>query len=412
MKPKLVLLVVCLCFLTKELYSQEWSQWRGANRDGVIATSALPKVWPEKLHRIWQIEVGEGHSSPIVSNHKIFVFSRQGDEEVVSRINPADGKTVWQQSYSAPYTMHPAAFGHGKGPKSTPIVEGSVIVTLGISGILSCYQTDSGKLNWQKKFSQEFKSSSPIYGAAMSPLISEGVCLAHVGGHNDGAFIAVDIQTGKIKWKWTGDGPSYASPIVAAFAGSKQVQVVNFSQEHIIGIDFETGKLLWEVPFKTPWLVSCATPLLVDNDLILTGYEQGMMRLKVVKKDGVWSTERVWKNADFGNYMNTPVSFDNLIVSFADRNRGQYGIMDGATGKIYWRSQGRQGDNAALIRAGAFLLSLQTDSKLIVSKPDTQGLKILKEYTVADSPTWAHPAIFDQKMLIKDKTTLTLWSLE
>ncbi|MFQ5638419.1 MAG: PQQ-binding-like beta-propeller repeat protein [bacterium] len=391
-------------------YSQDWSQWRGPNRDGVLSTTAVPVVWPEKLQRIWQTEVGEGHSSPVFSKSKIFVMSRQGEEEVLWCLRPGDGETVWRKSYPAPYTMHPAAFGHGKGPKSTPVVYLDAIVTLGISGILSCYHTDSGKLNWQKTFSQEFPSPSPVYGAAMSPLIYEGLCLIHVGGNNNGAFIAVDVQTGAIKWKWSGDGPSYASPIIVSFDGVKQV--VNFSQEHIIGLDFKTGELLWQEPFKTPWLVSCATPLVVEGDLILTGYNQGMLRFRVNQKDGVWSTEQVWKNSRFGNYMNTPVRFDNLIVTFADRNRGQYGILDAGTGKIYWRSQGRQGGNAALVRAGDMLLSLQTDSRLIVSKPSAQGLDIVREYTVADSPTWAHPLIFDKKMLIKDKTTLAMWSLE
>lgn len=408
MKSKLIL--VLICFLTVQVHSQDWSQWRGPNRNGVISASEVPKEWPGKLERIWQIEVGEGHSSPIISDKKIFIFSRQNEEEVITCLNPTNGKTIWRQSYPVPYTMHQAAYGHGKGPKSTPIARQNAVITLGIGGILSCYNTENGKLNWQNKFADEFKSASPIYGAAMSPIISDGLLIIHVGGHSDGALIAAEVQTGKVKWKWIGDGPSYASPMITTFAGSKQV--VNFSEEHIIGIDFKTGELLWRVPFKTPWLVSCATPLLVDNDLILTGYDQGMMRLKVDKKGETWSTEKVWEKPDFGNYMNTPVLFSDLVVTFADRNKGQYGILDAVTGEIYWRSKGRQGSNAALIRAGELLLSLQTDGRFIISRPSKNGLEIVKEYTVADSPTWAHPVIFDKKMLIKDKTTLGLWSLE
>ncbi|MFQ5675518.1 MAG: PQQ-binding-like beta-propeller repeat protein [bacterium] len=410
MKTKLILVFFCFCFFISTVHSQDWSQWRGPNRDGALVASAIPGNWPEELTRVWRVEVGEGHSSPIVRNGKIFIFSRQNDQETVSCIDPGNGKSIWQQSYPAPYKMHPAATGHGKGPKSTPVASNNALVTMGISGILSCYDTENGKLNWQKKFAGEFENSSPVYGAAMSPLVSDNLLIIHVGGHDDGALIAADLRSGKIKWQWTGDGPSYASPIIATFQGTKQV--VNFSQEHIIGIDFKTGKLLWQVPFKTPWLVSCATPLLVDNDLILTGYNQGVMRLRVLKKGGTWSTEQVWKKPQFGNYMNTPVLFGNSVVTFSDRNKGQYGILDAATGEIYWRSRGRQGDNAALIQAGEFLLSLQTDSRLIVSKPAKTGLQILREYSVADSPTWAHPAIFDKKMLIKDKTNLTLWSLE
>lgn len=89
MKSKLIL--VLICFLTVQVHSQDWSQWRGPNRNGVISASEVPKEWPGKLERIWQIEVGEGHSSPIISDNKIFVFSRQNEEEVITCVTPTNG---------------------------------------------------------------------------------------------------------------------------------------------------------------------------------------------------------------------------------------------------------------------------------------------------------------------------------
>lgn len=405
----IVIMQLLLCFSWNSGLAQEWSQWRGPDRDGVVAVSEIPETWPGELKLGWQIDVGEGHSSPVVAGGKIYIFSRQGDEEVVSCVNPEDGRILWRESSPAPYTMHPAATGHGKGPKSTPVVAEGAVVTLGISGILSCHDATDGTLRWRKSFEKDFKATSPAFGAAMSPIVFEGLCIAHVGGNDDGALVAVDLSTGKTKWKWTDDGPGYASPIIATFDGSRQV--VTFAQEHIIGIDVNSGKLLWQIPFVTPWKVSCVTPILFENDLILTGYEQGTMRVRVVKEGSTWSTEKMWHNADFGTYMNTPVLFGNLLVALADRRKGQYGILDVESGQLKWQGEGRQGENAALIRAGERLLSLHADGKFIVAEIEDHQIKPLKTYTVADSPTWAHPVFFDKKMLIKAKTTLSLWEL-
>ena len=46
--------------------------------------------------------------------------------------------------------MNPAATGHGPGPKSTPLVAGGRVFTLGISGIFSAHDLATGKLLWRK----------------------------------------------------------------------------------------------------------------------------------------------------------------------------------------------------------------------------------------------------------------------
>ena len=69
---------------------------------------------------LWQVEVGEGYSSPVLSAGRVFIFSREGGEEVVRALDLEDGSTIWRSSYAAPYRMNRAAASHGSGPKSTP----------------------------------------------------------------------------------------------------------------------------------------------------------------------------------------------------------------------------------------------------------------------------------------------------
>src|SRR6516164_2308784 len=149
-------------------WAQDWPQWRGPNRDGVVGVYSAPAVWPEKLKLKWKVNVGEGHSSPVMADGKIYVHTRQGEREVVLCLRPETGEVIWQEGYAAPYTVVAAAASHGKGVKSTPVVAGGRIYTLGISGILSSFDSDTGKLRWRKEL------GSPDFGAAMSPVVDRG----------------------------------------------------------------------------------------------------------------------------------------------------------------------------------------------------------------------------------------------
>ena len=392
-------------------FSQDWAQWRGENRDGVLATSEIPKIWPKELNKMWEVEIGTGHATPLVVANHIYTFARKNDLEGVSKIDAKSGKMIWEKSYSAPYEMNRYARGHGKGPKSTPVISGNKMIALGISGILSCYDIQNGKQLWQLKFDKKHDTTSPIFGTAMSPLVRDDMVLAHVGGEDDGAFTAFNLEDGKEIWKWTGDGPAYASPIIYEESGAKQV--VTFSQKNIIGIDLKSGKLLWQIPFITPYGgESSVTPIIYKNDLIFSGVGKGIMRISLAEKNGKWTTKEVWKNEGTGSYMSSPVLFDDIIALFSDKRKGVLATISPETGDVLWQGEGRSGENAAIIRSGNFILVLTNDGKLTIGKREGTGFSVIKQYETADSETWAHPVFFDRKLLIKDKDKLTLWSLD
>src|SRR5688500_19186289 len=60
----------------------DWPQWRGPRRDGSVA-AALPTQWPDALKKRWEVTVGGGHASPVVSGNRVVVIAREGDQEIV-----------------------------------------------------------------------------------------------------------------------------------------------------------------------------------------------------------------------------------------------------------------------------------------------------------------------------------------
>ena len=389
--------------------ADDWPQWRGPQRDGHLAGFVAPESWPAKLEQQWEVEVGTGHCSPVVVGDQVFVFSRQDENEVVRSLNLADGRERWSRSYSAPYEMNPAARGHGKGPKSTPVVADGRLFTLGISGILSCWEADSGKRLWQHEFSSEFDKTSPLFGTAMSPVVESGLLIAHVGGHNDGALTAFDPGTGQVRWQWDGDGPAYTSPILTTLAGTRQV--ITQSQAACIGVSPTDGKLLWEMPFETQYLMNIVTPVLQGDLVVYSGYRKGTFAHRLQKRGGKWTIEEIWHNPDLSMFMSSPVKVGGRLLGFAQEKKGQFFSLDISTGKTLWTSDGRQGDNAALLAAGDAVLALTTNAELIVFKAGADAFDTLARYKVADTPTWAHPVVVGGNVLIKDKDSLALWKI-
>ncbi len=392
------------------LQAQDSPQWRGPNRDGVIPSYTGPQTWPNQLKQKWQVNVGTGYSSPLLVGKNIFTFARQGEQEVVSCLDLDTGRVLWRTTYDAPYTLNPIARAHGKGPKSTPAFSMGRLFTLGIGGILSSWDAKSGKLLWQREFSSEFRKTSPEFGTATSPVVDGKLVIAFVGGDNSGALIAFDAESGRTVWKWAGDGPAYASPIIVDLAGGRQV--VTQSQEKIIGVSAADGKLLWSLPFTTPYVQNIITPILFKDLLIFSGLEQGVMAVRVSRNGQMWKPEKVWENKSASFYMSDPVINGGRLFGMSHRNKGQFVALDAATGKSLWETNGRAGDNTAVLTGGDKLFLLTSDAELIIAKASGAAFQEIRRYTVAKSSTYAHPVIAGKNVLVKDTETLTLWSVD
>lgn len=394
-----------LCIPT--MFAQDWSRWRGPKGDGSVTAFTEPTTWPDQLKQLWKVTVGVGHSSPLVIGPRIYLHSRQAENEVVAAYDLNTGRTIWQDSYPIAYTMHPAATGHGKGPKSTPVYNDGKLYTLGITGVLSCYDTAKGKLLWRRDFATQFKSTSPDFGTAASPIFDRGALIAYVGGSDSGALKAFDANSGEERWSWNGDGPGYATPIVVEMAGKRQI--VTQSQQNIIGISADNGSLLWKIPFTTAYVQNIVTPIQYKDLLIFSGLNKGVLAFRVESRDNTWVPNMVWQNQEISMYMNSPLLFGDLLFGMSHKNKGQFFCLDAVSGKTLWTSEPRQGENAAMVIAGSTIFSLTNDADLIVTRAGDKGMQLIKKYRVADRPAWAHPAIAGKNVLIKDETTLTAW---
>src|SRR5688500_15925726 len=110
------LAVVAISITASGLAPADWLQWRGPKRDGSVRNAVVPATWPKALKEEGKVTVGIGHASPVEANGKIYVFARQGEDEVQLCLDAVTGKEIWKSGpQPIVYEMHEAAKGHGKG---------------------------------------------------------------------------------------------------------------------------------------------------------------------------------------------------------------------------------------------------------------------------------------------------------
>jgi len=381
---------------------QDYPQWRGQHRDGAASAFSKPESWPEYLRLRWRSEVGEGYATPIVVGNIVYAFTRRDGKEGMTALDAQTGTTVWRTDYPVSYEMYEGTFDHGEGPKATPLFHNGKLYTLGISGTISSFDAFSGKLVWQKPA----PPIQPAFGTASSPIGDRDLVIVQADGYN--ALAAFKADTGSIKWTVKNEF-TYASPIIVDLNGTRQV--IAMTQQSILGISVADGAVLWEQPWESPF-VQAITPVLYRETIIVSGHNRGVMALKPIRREDKWVVDVAWETKEVSMFLSNPVVIGDTLFGLSHRNGGQFFAIDASTGEVLWLGRPRQATNTALVKADDLLFFLNDDAELIVARSSRVGFEPFTHYRVADSATWAQPAISGKRIFIKDLSFLALWSLD
>jgi len=410
--------------------AQDWPQWRGPNRDGKAAGFTAPKTWPKELTQKWKTTVGEGVATPALVGDKLYVFARQEGGEITRCLNAADGKELWKDKYDAMGATGPAQ--SHSGPRSSPTVAGGKVVTLGVRGVLSCLNATDGKVLWRK---DDFGGATPRFFAASSPIVADGVCVAQLGGQDNGVIAAYDLASGNEKWKWTGDSPAYASPVLMTVGSQKLI--VAETEGKILALTLADGKVSWETAFAAQRMgYNAATPIVDGQTLIYCGSGRGATAVKLEKGGDGFAAKELWKNPDNSVQFNTPVLKSGFVYGLSAGN--DLFCINAQDGKTVWtaplsppapaaaaaeapaeggkkrggRGGGGRGGFGSVVDAGSVLFALTPASELIAFQADPKAYSELARIKVAASPTHAYPVVSGNRIFIKDQDSVTLWTVE
>jgi outer membrane protein assembly factor BamB len=276
-----------------------------------------------------------------VGDHLIFMH-RLGNEELVECLHPETGLIQWQFRYA---TVFEDRYGYNNGPRSSPVIDGERVYTVGAEGKLHCLELASGNEVWTRDLRAEYGVRQDFFGTASTPLVEGGLLIINVGAPNGPCVAGLDQATGREVWR-AGDewGPSYASPVPAVVHGERRVFVFAGGESSpptggLMSIEPTTGQVDFMFSFRsrTYESVNASCPVVFDNKVFISSSYRKGSALIDVRPDFTHGV--AWTTPEFGLHFNTAIHRDGYLYGFDGRNEGDASLacIDAANGQVVWR---------------------------------------------------------------------------
>jgi outer membrane protein assembly factor BamB len=394
-----------------EIDPDVWPQWRGPTRDGKVAVKENAPAWPDAISdknmtSTWQVSVGKGYSSPIVSRDHIFtVETSQKKYEVVRAMDRKTGKQVWERQWDGAMTVPFFANRNGSWVRSTPAFDGKSLYVGGMRDFLVCLDAKTGKVNWQVDFVKRFKSPNPSFGFVCSPLVAGDHLYVQAGG----AFVKLNKKTGETVWRTLSDGgamygSAFSSPVIANIQGKPQLIVQ--TRASLAGVDPDDGKVLWTRKIKAFRGMNILTPTIIDNAVLASTYGGRTQMIKIDKNEKGFSTSVAWDNRLQG-YMSSPVVIGNYIYLHMRSKR--LACVDLTTGEIKWTTSRSFGDYWSMVSRGQKILALDQNGMLYLIRANPEKFDLIDERRVSDGETWAHLAVVGTDLFVRELNSMMVF---
>jgi len=420
---KTLAVLLALTFLeapatTQDRPGADWPQWGGPTRNFMSQAKGLATSWPSGGPRkIWSRSLGEGHSSILVENGRLYTMYRpagllsavrRSPEEVVASFEASSGKPIWEFKYPAPTGGFD--FSYGAGPHATPLIVGNRLYVTSSRSELFALDKTTGRRVWSHDFIKEYGASLPGRGYSGSPLAYNGTIIVTVGGSGQGVA-AFNQQTGALVWKGGSFEYAPASPILIDVDG--QTQLVVFGGDRVVGMEPGTGRLLWSHPHKTDWGLNISTPVWSSPDrllLVSSAYGTGTRALELRQMAGKTTVAEKWFTGRMRVHIGTVIRLgDHAYGSSGDFGPAFITAIDIKSGKIAW--QDRSFSRAQLLYADGKLIILDEDGVLGLATISPQGLKVLARAELLANVSWTPPTLAGTKLYVRDRKTIAAFEL-
>jgi outer membrane protein assembly factor BamB len=402
----IVLVAVFLLTLPPAAFGQssDWAQWGGPHRNFTSDTKGLATSWPATgPQRVWQRELGEGYSAIAVERGMLFTMYRKGENEVVIALDAATGKTVWEQSYAAPFAPE-YDMSNGPGPHATPLVTGNFVFASGATGKLHCLDKKSGKVLWSRDLINEFHGTLRVNGYSCSPIAYKDKIVMMVGGAAS-SLVALNQKDGSVAWKKHDFRNSTASPIVINVDG--QDQLVAFMFGEVVGVDPNNGDLLWSHSHPVDFGLNTSTPIWGADNLLFvsSGYNGGSRVLKLSRAANKTTVEELWAHGLMRVHFTNAIRVGDLVYgSSGDFGPAPFTAIDVKTGKVVWRN--RTFPRASFVFADGRFIILDEDGDLLLATPAAEGLTVTAKVAVLSNNAWTVPSLAGTRLYLRDRKNI------
>ena len=319
------------------LAKEDWPAFRGPGGQGHSAERGLPLDWSESKNVAWKTPVaGLGWSSPVVAGGRVWLTTATEQRGISLRalaFDVASGREVINVE-----VFHIPSSRREINPKNswaspTPVIEGDrVYVHFGADGTAALSNT--GVILWKARF--DYQSQ---HGAGGSPIVHGDLLILNCDGSDVAFVIALDKNTGKVKWKTNRGFPAdqaYTTPLVIRVA--ERDQLISVGAFRTRAYDPLTGKEIWRVRYDEGFS-NVPRPVFAHGLVyVATGFQQPS--LLAVRPNGtgdVTKTHVAWELKRGAPLTPSPLAVGDELYIVNDG--GIATCLDARTGNLIWQQR-------------------------------------------------------------------------
>jgi outer membrane protein assembly factor BamB len=399
-----ILFVSVFLFQNVLIFANKPNKWRGPSADGIYNEPGLMESWPDNGPEILWVyeEFGEGFSSPVFANGKIYVSGAVDDVGYIFVLNEK-GEYLNRYSYGNEFIRsYP-------GSRSTPTVVENLIYMHTAMGKVVCLEEPTGEIKWSIDLFSDFDGENLRFGMTESLVVEDDRVYVSPGGkkHN---LVALNRYNGELIWSSTGMGSlsAYCTPLLFEFNGTKMLATM--MGEHIVGLDRESGSVKWSYPYKNQRGIHPNTPIFKNGELYcFSGYGYGGIKLLISPENN--SVEKVWWSDSLQSKMGGAVLLENRLYGSGDNTRRWY-CVDWFTGQVLYSSD--ELANGVVIAANDLLYMYTDRGELALVKPHSDRFEIVGQTKVTHGTAqhWAHPVIRNGVLYLRHGKAIVAYKIK
>jgi len=381
-----------------------WTGYRGDDRLGAAA-DALSGLWSGDPDVLWRRPIGPGYASIAFGGGRGYTAELRDGEQVVIAFDPATGEELWSYGWDTSFGFRrgfvSAFVRSGKGPRATPTWRDGVVYAAGSAGEIAARDGASGEALWRRDLLDELDAKGALHGVASSPLVVDDLVVLSPGRADRRTVVALDQETGELRWGALSDDAAYVSPMLATLAGRRQVVVG--TQDRAAGLDPADGRVLWEFPWKDgDWATQ---PLPLGESGLLLANSSECARIDLAPGDGGFEAREVWRNIFLRPGYSSPVT-DGASVYGLDKSF--LTCLDPETGERRWKG-GRYG-RGQVILAGEELIVLTDDGELALVEATPEAHRETGRFPAVEGKVFAGPAPAEGRLFVRGDKELACFA--
>ncbi|MFK7819887.1 MAG: PQQ-binding-like beta-propeller repeat protein [Planctomycetaceae bacterium] len=400
----------------QDVSSLGWNRFRGPNGTGLSADKSVPLTWGDTENLAWKMPIpGDGSSSPVVTEHSVFVtsYTREDDSSPEIKdltrhiycVDRTSGEMRWSKSFEA---VLPEGKYNGRGlpehgyATSTTVTDGEhLYVFFGKSGVY-CLDLDGNEV-WQASVGDGLNRMG--WGSCSSPILYGDIVIVNAG-EEASALIALNKQTGDEVWRSDAPRLPFTFGTPALVDVGDRIEIVIAAVGEIWGLNPKTGKLVWYA--TSPIGSNCSPSVVVDGKLVYAfgGYgEKGSICVEAGGRGDVTDSKVRW-TSKHTPYISTPVVVDGKVC-WVDGVK--YFALDAESGDIHSRGRlpakaSRNGGRnyASAIAVGGNVLVQTCRSGVVVLEAGADDMSIVSVNRYSDQSRFnATPAASNGQLFLR-----------